>query len=307
MDRHGLRILAEQQHGALRLEQARHFGVDDATVARMVARGEVERVGRLVLRLRGAPPTLEQRAMIAVLDAGPGAVISHDSAAALWAIPGFAPEPWQVLRRRRKKDPHPYLATIHETRRLPDYHVVRLDGIPLTSPVRTVFDLANLGRVHPGRIERALDTVMAKGLVGPRALQGMLHDLGGRGRRGTVLLRTLAEARGPGYRPPESGLEHRVQAILAKAGITGFERQVVVGDEVEPIGRVDFVHLAAGVVLEVDSSRFHDALVDQTADRLRGDRITGAGWRLVRVTEFEVWHRPDIVIAKVLDALRLAA
>jgi hypothetical protein len=266
MDRHGLRILAERQHGALRLEQARHFGLDDATVARMVERGEAEPIGELVLRLRGAPRTREQRAMVAVLDAGRGAVISHDSAAALWAIPGFAPEPWQVLRPRRKKDPQPYLATIHETRRLPAHHVVRLDGIPLTSPVRTIFDLANLGRIHPGRIERALDTAMAKGLVGPRALQAMLHDLGGRGRRGTTLLRSLAEARGPGDRPPESGLEHRVQAILAKAGITGFERQVVVGDEVEPIGRVDFAHLTAGVVLEVDSSRFHDALLDQEAD-----------------------------------------
>jgi very-short-patch-repair endonuclease len=307
MDRHGLRILAERQHGALRLEQARHFGLDDATVARMVERGEAEPIGELVLRLRGAPRTREQRAMVAVLDAGQGAVISHDSAAALWAIPGFAPEPWQVLRPRRKKDPQPYLATIHETRRLPAHHVVRLDGIPLTSPVRTIFDLANLGRIHPGRIERALDTAMAKGLVGPRALQAMLHDLGGRGRRGTTLLRSLAEARGPGDLPPESGLEHRVQAILAKAGITGFERQVVVGDEVEPIGRVDFAHLTAGVVLEVDSSRFHDALLDQEADKRRDARITAGGWRIVRVTEFEVWHRPDIVVFKVLEALRRAA
>ncbi len=273
----------------------------------MVERGEVERIRELVLRLRGAPPTLQQRAMVAVLDAGPGAVISHDSAAALWAIPGFAPEPWQVLRPRRKKDPHPYLAQIHEARRLPEHHVVRLDGIPVTSPVRTIFDLANLGRIHPGRIERALDTAFAKGLVGPRAMQAMLDDLGGRGRRGIALLRCLAETRGPGYRPPESGLEHRVQMILAKAGITGFERQVVVGNEVEPIGRADFVHLTAGVVLEVDSSRFHGALLDQEADRRRDQRLSRNGWRVVRVTEFDVWHRPDRVVQKVLDALRRAA
>jgi very-short-patch-repair endonuclease len=307
MDRHTLRILAERQHGALRLQQLAALGFDDEAVVRMLRRKELERVGNLVVRLCGSPSTLHQRAWIAVLDAGGDGGISHHSAAALWTIPGFAPEPWHILRPRRKKDPEPYLAVVHETRRIPAHHLVLLDGVPVTTPARTLFDLASAAAVHPKRLERALDTAWAKGLVTPRSLDRMLGELAGRGRRGIALMRALLDARREDGRPPESGLEQRLQSILQNAGLTGFERQVVLGDEDEPIGRVDFVHLPAKVVLEVDSIRFHTAPLDAAADAARDHRLIAAGWTIVRITEFEVWHRPEQVVRRILAALRPAA
>ncbi len=264
----------------------------------MTANGEVALVSTTVARFVAAPSTPAQRALAGVLDAGQGSVLSHETAASWWGLPGFAAEPIQVTRARHRKDPLSALAELHEPRRLFPHHVVRLDGVPLTTPARTVFDLANLRRIHPGRIERALDTAWARRLVGPVGLRQVLRDLQGRGRRGIPLMRGLLDARGTGYRPPESGLEARFERILRDAGISGFERQVVLGGEGEPIGRVDYVHQRALLVVEIDSDRFHTSLSDQRHDERRTAALQALGYTVLRVSEREVWHAPAALVAR---------
>ncbi len=295
--------LAEGQHGAFRLEQARSIGVDRRALDRWIGRGELELVTARVARFVAAPATRAQRAFVAVLDAGPGAALSHESACAFWELPGFPLEPWQVTRARNRKDPAPYLAAVHEPRLLLPDHVVTLERVPVTTPARTLFDLANTGRVHPGRIERALDTMLARRLVGPSGLAHMLDDLAVKGRRGIRLMRALIEARGEGYEPPASGLESRFRTLAERAGLLGFERQVWVGDDVEPIGRVDFIDVAARLVVEIDSDRFHTQLSDRRSDTERDARLRAAGFAIVRITEWELWHRPERVIARLREAL----
>jgi very-short-patch-repair endonuclease len=229
-----------------------------------------------------------------MLEAGPDAVVSHASAAAIWQIPGFATDPAEVTALRRRAKAGTYeLATVHQPRCLLDWHWIDADGLRVTTPTRTIFDLAGLRWVHPKRVERALDRLWAHGRVDHGSLCRMLRCLATRGRTGIVLMRSLIEARGEHYRPPESGAEGRFRELAASWGYGGFELQVDLGSEDRWIGRVDFVDVAARVVVEVDPAPFHTSLLDVAHDEQRRAALRRAGLQVCSVTERDLFHRPQ--------------
>ena len=228
--------------------------------------------------------------MTAVLNAGAGAVASHDSAAALWGLPGFEILPAHVTVLRASSLTPVDTVVVHEVRNLAADQVTVLDGIPVTRPERVPFDLANIG-CAPKRVERAVDRLWADRLVSGRSLRRVKFSLPRRGFRGTALMRELLDERGDDWIPPASGLESRALELLAINGFDGFERQVHLGDE-EWVGRVDFVRRADRVVIEVQSDRHHAALSSQRDDAARRERLTCAGFTFVEVWESELWYRP---------------
>jgi very-short-patch-repair endonuclease len=284
--------LAEKQHGVVAQWQARSLGFSSKQVCRRVDQGELERVTANVVRTRGAVPSDRQRAMAAVLDAGPGAVLSHHSAAALWGLPGFDFRDLHVTRLRSGRRRAP--AIEHRPRSLLASHVTELEGIPVTTPARTIFDLAAV--VHPYRVARALDTAWSRHLLDGLRIAAVLDDLGKRGRTGTTVMRELLAERGPTWIPPDSGLEGRFHDILGRAGLLKMRRQVDVGGE-KWLGRVDFVDEELPLVVQVDSERYHSALIDRQTDQRQTAELEGAGFTVLRFTDFQVWYRADEVVA----------
>jgi len=298
-----LLTLASDQHGAFSTDQALMAGATPALLRTWTRSGRLERTSQHTLRVPGAPHTPQQQAILAVLDAGPGAVLSHDSGAALWDLPGFALEPHHVLAPRagRRREHVPTLnQSLHQSLRIPEHHVVVLDGIPVTSPTRLVFDLART--LSDIRLARVADNLWARRLTTGALLHDMLRELAARGRPGIQRMRLLLEDRGPDYRPPESNLEARFQAIMRSAGILDLERQVNIGDDRGWLGRLDFLDRRRALIVEVDSDRFHTALVDKARDAAQRAALVAAGYRVLAVAEFDVWHRPWLVI----DAVRAA-
>ncbi len=190
---------------------------------------------------------------------------------------------------------------MHRPRKLLESHVTTLAGIPVTTPARTLFDLATNGS-HPKRIERALDTAWSMGLVNHASLSSMLADLEGRGRRGIATMRQLIADRPPDHRPVDSGLEFRFLELVRRAGMSGMSRQVHVGSKDRWLGRVDFIDRERRIIVEIDSDRYHGALIDARADAERTRALEEAGWIVLRFTEVDLWHRADNVI----DRLRTA-
>jgi very-short-patch-repair endonuclease len=298
--------LASRQHGALHVQQLLDAGLDHDGVLTLVRQDHLVRAAPRVLAVAGSADTVERRAFVALLNAGVDACLSHESAAALWGVAGFRMAPWHVTRPRVIKDGASYIATVHEPRRFRSEHVLRLREVPVTTPARTIFDLASLGYVHPGRVARALDSMWAARLVDHRSLTQMLEHLQGKGRPGIRLMRALLTERSEAYVPPESSLERRFMSICDRFGIGGFDRQALLGDD-GPIGRVDFVHRAAMVVAEIDSDRFHTSLLDRRADERRDERLSARGYLVLRFTEFDVWYRADDVGRRLLRALSVRA
>ena len=213
-----LRALAEGQHGVIARAQARGLGANRHHLRRRTESMEWEAITSRVLRLVGAQRTFRQRAMAATLDAGPGAALSHESAATLWRLPGFSAGALDVSRAVGRSAHRSALAELHRTCRLPEAHVLRFERIPVTTPARTIFDLA--GALHPGRTERALDNALARRLTTVASLRAVTDDLARQGRPGSGLMRRLLAERAGAYVPPESNMEARLNAVAKPAAST---------------------------------------------------------------------------------------
>ncbi len=219
-----LRQLAECQHGLLSREQIRSSDLTPKQVEGRVGNGTLIPVTPTVVRLSGAPRTQAQRALAAVLEAGEGGCLSHESAAAYWGIPGFRLEPLNVWRVRDRSSHPNRVGLQHKSRRLPDHHLTELDGVRVTTPTRVVFDLAAI--LPFGKTARVLDNVWVRRLTTWTQLREMFEELRGRGRSGTKHMRILLTERGEAYRPPESNLERRFHKLAFDANVADFDRQV---------------------------------------------------------------------------------
>jgi hypothetical protein len=259
------------------------------------------RLSHRVLRAAAAPDHLLLAASAALLDTGGTVAVCRASAAALWGLPGFQAEPVHVVRDRSAHLRPSGLAVVHTSRDLRPGHTARVDGLAVTTPLRTIFDLA--GTLHPGRTERLLDNAAGRGLCTYRGLHRMLDDFAGRGRAGVELLRELAAERPPDVRPPESGLEARVNQILLRDGQRPLERQVDLGEE-NWTGRFDLADRPDNFVLEVQSDTYHGSVLDRRRDAERRAELEAAGWVVREAHAFDIWHRPKVVAELVREGRR---
>lgn len=299
-----LRALASRQHALATKNQLRQVGISRAGARHRIATGVWEELSRRVLRLAGSAATPKQELMAAVLDVEGGAAVSHEAAAALWGLPGYWPGPLDVSRPRGTTRVRPNLGELHESTWLPAGHVTTVDGIPITGVARTVIDLAGIVDMHPDRLERTMDNAISLSPPVLPMLHRLLLELAGRGRPGIALVRELLEDRPRGYRPPASGLEARVIALLEEAGVET-RRQVDLGAE-HWIGRVDLMVVGAPVVVEADSVLHHSSKLDRERDERRDRELAAMGLTVVRVTDEEVFRRPWLVARRVLAQIRLA-
>jgi hypothetical protein len=294
-----MEAVAAAQHGLVTREQAVAHGLTKKAIEHRLRSRRWYRVQRGVFRLAGAVETPQLRVLAAVLAAGTGAALSHESLAAHVGLPGFDLEPPVVsIPRARRAIPG---VRFEQTLALPSHHRRVVDGIPCTSVARLIFDLC--GHVRAGRAARALDTALARKLVTMPAMWRVLIDLAERGRDGTVWMRTFLTERGLRYVAPESELEARFIRLVRDASLPEPTPQVDVGDADQWIGRVDFLFRDARLVVEVDGAEFHNSLLDRRHDVERDARLVEAGWRVLRFGWSDVNDRSAHVASSIRGAL----
>ncbi|MCU1381279.1 MAG: hypothetical protein JWN29_4262 [Acidimicrobiales bacterium] len=292
--------LSTRQHGAFAVRQLQHVGIDHRARRRRIEAGRWEVATDRVLRLAGVPPTAEQLVMIGVLHLGPPTVASHEAAAWLWGLPGFAATT-SVSGTRTHGGPVDVSG--HRPRLILPSHCTEVRGIPCTTLPRTIFDLAGLG-LHPGRMERLVDNVITKSPAMLPALHRTLDELAQRGRPGITIMRQILDNRTPGTKVTATGLEARVLELARNAGIRELEPQVDVGGH-SWLGRVDFAILRLRLLIEVDSVLHHTSKLDRANDEARDAAMRAAGWRKVlRITEEDVWRQPWLVVDQLRQTIR---
>lgn len=296
-----MRTIAERQHSLVAREQLRPLGASRPAVARRLRSPDWERVTDRVLRLVGSRRTDEQRAMAAVLDAGPGSVLSHAAAAALWDLPGFDLGVLHVSRSRTRSNRKSTASALHHPLVLPPSHCTTRLHVPVTTLARTVVDLA--ATEHEKRVERAANAAVRMGLTWSAIAQAD-GELPGR-RPGSGVVRRLLALHG-GRPPLGSGLEATVLRLLAGAGLPEPRRQVDLGGAAWA-GRVDFFYEHAGLVIEVDGDWSHSTSLDVLDDRARAAALRAAGFRVLRLPEDLVHRSPAEVVRLVRAALAGAA
>lgn len=292
--------MALRQHGVFSLAQLKAIGITARAAQMQASRGRLYRIHRSVYSL--VPRALlsgRGRLMAAVLACGPGAALSHRSAAMLHDIRRTDRARIDVTvpgRRRVTIDG----VDVHSSRTLTEADITEVDGIPCTSIARTLFDLVS---VVPRRaVERALDEAEIRELLDLRKLANVLE----RNRHtGTArsLRRILAEYTADA--PNEEGVEEDLFALCRAAKIPLPERQVWINpDDGEPAIRADFVWREQRLVVETDGGRFHRTRRAFESDRRRDQRLLLAGWRVIRITWRQIHEEPLRIQRLIAAALR---
>jgi hypothetical protein len=270
--------LAAGQHGLVTFGDLRRLGFAQSTVSYQLRMGRLHRVQHGVYAVGHARLSPDGRGLAAVLSIGPGAVLSHVSAAVVWGLledrggPAHVSVARQVRSRRGIR--------VHSVRRLDACDRTCEAGIPVTTAARTILDLAETAS-EPA-LRRAVRQAQVLRRVNERELRVQLDRA--RGRRGAPRLAALI-ADGPA--PTRSELEDRVLELLVRhsfprpavnAVLEGFPRRV----------EVDFMFEEARVILEADGARYHDNRLARRADVDKQAMLEAAGYRVVRLTWSQV-------------------
>ncbi len=282
--------LARTQHGVFSRRQAMSVGATSSLVQRRVAAGRWVPLGPGVYAVPGAPNTWEQRQQAACLAAGASAVVSHRAAAVLQGFPGFRPGPTEISVPYTVGSHRP--GRVHRVNDLGPDDVTVVRGIPATTRLRTLLDLA--GVVPQSILAATLDDLLAARVLDFEEVVTAAGAYVRHGKQGSAALRRVLAERGPGYVPPESELERRLLAVLRAGGLPVPESQHPLPG-FSGTGRVDFAYPAARLLLEADGRRWHTRASTLRTDRRRDNEAAALGWRTLRLGWDDVLTRPEWV------------
>lgn len=260
-------------------------------------RTDFEMVHRNVYIPRGQKLTAVTRAVAAWLWSGRSATVAGLSAAALhrtaW-IDDWLPA--ELNRRSRDKA----RGIILQSDTLNDDEACVRNGIQLTTPARTAFDLGRrkgltAAVVRLDALVRATDVKVAD-----VELLAERH----RGARGLVQLRQALSLVDGGA---ESPYETKTRLVLISSGLPRPQTQIeVLNDWGAVIARIDMGWEEWKIGVEFDGAQHWTDPARRTRDIDRLAELEAYGWRIIRVSADMLRHRPQVVVARVRSALLAA-
>jgi len=286
--------LVARQHGIVARAQLLALGFSAAAIQHRLACGRLHPVARGIYAVGWPYLDRRRRWAAAVLAAagpaptdlaatpylGGGAVLSHRSAAALWGIASEQRGVIDLTVRGSRSVRRPNL----RVRRRPSLaiDVVRWhEGLPVSSPVQTLLDLAT--ELGPVALERAVNDADKRDLIDPEALRLALdhhaRKPGVQALRGVLDRLTFVLS--------DSDLEIYFRPIAASAGLPAPLSKHPVNDF-----EVDFFWPDLGLVVETDGLRYHRTPSAQKRDALRDRAHVLAGMSPLRFTHYEIRHEP---------------
>jgi hypothetical protein len=273
--------LGARQYGLLTLGQLEELGMTRGMRQRRVEDGSLRLVRRFVYAIAGAPPCWAQTVLAAVLAAGPDAVASHFTAGVLWGL--------------RHSDRRARTGRIH----LSAPRQLRLDGvtghlrvltpgqrricsgIPVTSPERTLLDLACT--LNATELGECVDDALRRKLVRLHRLRHLVDDAYRSGWRGLKPLRRVLADRVPGYDSGGSDWEREMDRQWESWGLPRSVRQhpVWANGHLYVLDRA-IPELKIGVEWNGFETHGTRSGFDHDSDK-RAD-LTAAGWHMVDFT-----------------------
>ena len=286
---------AAKQHGVVARRQLVAMGFTRKGIEWALATGRLHRTERRgVYALSRGGLSEHGRLMAALLWAGPGAVLSHESAADLWRIRRQRDRTIALSVPAVRKPRSSGGVTVHRRRRMRGRDLTRHYGIPITKPVRTLVDLATVA--SRDEVERAIGQADARNLVRADSLREQLERVAGPGVR---LVRDILDR--DAFVLTHSDLERRFVRLAARAGLPKPQSQRQMGR-----ARVDFYWPELNLVVECDSLRYHRTQLQQAEDRARDHAHRLTGRERERLTHYQVRHEPDHAVAVLRASSRCA-
>jgi predicted transcriptional regulator of viral defense system len=235
------------------------------------------------------------RAATAVARNGPDCAVSHESAALLHNIDLIGDQVTEVTITTRSGARRGHRHSVHTySNDMPDSHITRKFGLPVTNAARTVVDLARTLPYAQGVV--AADSALHQGLTTPVELWQVAGEirLKRAGDRANRVVR-FADA------SAESPLESLARVIFDEAGLPPPELQVAITSaDQQFIGRVDFLWRKHKLIVEVDGAAKYDEDPKRARAQLWRDKaLRRAGYEVLHFNWREVTTRAGEVTASV--------
>ena len=284
--------LALRQKGAVARRQLLALGISGSAVDYWLATGRLHRLFTgvyLVGHPHPAPLAIEQGALLA---AGDDSFLSSYTAAKLNRFCEYE-GPVHVTTRRHRGRPKGIV--VHTSVRLERRDTTMRHGLPITTPARTLLDVAET----PDGLERIVEAAFAARRVSERQLRDVIarHP----GRRGARYLAALLDYRGDaGF--TRSAAEDLLRALLRHARLPqprtnhrlhGYE--------------VDFYWTEQKLIVEVDSWTHHAGRRSFEHDRAKRADLQARGYTVLPITALQLRDEPEATIARIAAALALAS
>lgn len=274
--------MAERQHGVVALRQLASLGLSRAAVSKRARVGRLHRVHRGIYAVGRPGLTANGRRMAAVLACGLRALLSHRSAAGLWALLATSRAVIEVsvsggaLRQRDG-------IYVHRSCTLTAEDITTVDGIPCTTVARTLVDLGDV--VNRRQLELAVEQAEVLRLFDRRAIDEAIARAGP--RRGTALLTSVLEE-SSGMTLTESELEERFLQLCRDAGLPEPEVNAWMTLPDGTPAKIDFLWREQRLAVETDGHAFHRTRQSRERDARRDQLLRIAGFEPVRFTGRQV-------------------
>lgn len=291
-----LNAIATGQYGLLTAKQLLDAGYSERMIALRVSEGLLQRRGKGVVQLAGTAETWAQGLLVAVFTGD--AVASHRAASRLWGFRSVDDEIEVSVRYPR--DPTVVGALVHRSRDLELSDITEVDGIPVTTPERTICDL---GLVFPEtEVLRILRHAVAQGLVLAHDLWMMRQRTSKQGRNGTGVLERVLDALPEGTEFTKSGLEVHFLEVCERFDVPPPVPQLAVQVSGQRF-RLDFAWIEERVFVEIDGASYHSSAKQIAADGGRQNLLVRSGWTPLRFTAKDLDEQPARCARTLLELL----
>ena len=282
--------VATRQHGVIDRPQLLGCGLSDDAIDRLVRSKRLHRIHEGVYAVGHRALTRHGRFMAAVLSAGSGAVLSHQSAASLWELRSAAePKIHVIAPTHRRGDTG---VVVHRTT-IEAIDITTCQGIAVTAPLRTILDLAAVA--HENHLEPAIRQAVYRNLTTTALIAEAVDQRSG--QRGTKKLRKVLQRLGEAPGRTRSPLEDRFVRFLRRHRLPMPELNVLLqigGRDIE----ADCVWHERKIVIELDGRDGHDSTPAFEADRARDLALAAAGWKPGRVTSARMRFDADSLVGE---------
>jgi hypothetical protein len=273
---------AERQFGLITTKQLRAVGLSPAAISHRAKVGLLERVAHTVYRIPGAPHSRE-RALLAAQFSTKSGVLSHRSAGYLWSLKNIRPVRPELIVPLGSTTPHTDL--IAYRRKLAEDDVTRKGAFHLTTPRRTITDLASI--ITSEKLEVVVDDAVTRAITTLEALAARTNEPC-RGVKGVGTLRAIVEDR-IAHGTPASYLETIAVAAIRKAGLPRPLSQFsILAEDGSFVARPDLVYPEIRLAIELDGDAYHAGKAQRKADLARQNRMVLAGWTFLRFGDQDI-------------------
>ncbi len=285
--------MAGYQRGRIARRQLLAVGVSHASIVWLVHKGRLLPSLRRVFRVGHTASTELGAETEGLLSVREGAALSHWSAAALLGLWTPAPREIELVVDNWTGATNPGVR-VHRTRILERRDVWIRKGLPVTSPARTLLDIAVSATDR--QLEIAFDRGIVERTLRPSHVRDVLDRAGG--HRGRARLASLLERESGASTMTSSETEERMLALIRQAGLPAPKVNFPFGPY-----KLDFYWPDARFALEVDGYRFHSSRYRFERDRRKDNDLRRAGIEVMRIVAREIKERSYALIADVTRSL----